>query len=97
MDNSKARWPLTAPRFDNTLKIFCTIRSADSIANSRTYLIRLKVLNGKFCQDFAKIEAELEKPGEGNPLEELYRKSEATGLAEAEMRVRARLALHKAA
>ncbi|KAG5635618.1 hypothetical protein H0H81_010601 [Sphagnurus paluster] len=35
-----------------------------------------QVLNGKFCEEFSKIEADLEKDGSDNPLNELYRKSE---------------------
>jgi len=51
-----------------------------------------QVLNGKFCKEFSKIEADLEKEGTENPLHELYRKSEASELGQAEKRVRARLA-----
>lgn len=50
-----------------------------------------KVLNGKFCQEFSKIEGALEKEGDENPLNELYKKSEASELGQAEKRVRARL------
>jgi len=51
-----------------------------------------QVLNGKFCREFSRIEAELEKEGPENPLNELYRKSEESDLGQAEKRVRARLA-----
>ena len=51
-----------------------------------------QVLNGKFCEEFSKIEADLEKEGDENPLEILYQKSEASELGQAEKRVRARLA-----
>lgn len=51
-----------------------------------------QVLNGKFCQEFSKIEADLEKTGSANPLNELYRKSEDSELGQAEKRVRQRLA-----
>lgn len=51
-----------------------------------------QVLNGKFCKEFQKIEADLEKEGNDNPLNVLYRKSEATELGQAEQRVRKRLA-----
>jgi len=50
-----------------------------------------QVLNGKFCENFSKIEQDLEKEGLANPLNELYRRSEETELAQAEKRVRARL------
>ncbi|EGO00490.1 hypothetical protein SERLA73DRAFT_181112 [Serpula lacrymans var. lacrymans S7.3] len=51
-----------------------------------------QVLNGKFCKAFSLIEEDLEKEGAENPLNELYRRSEETELAQAEKRVRARLA-----
>jgi len=51
-----------------------------------------QVLNGKFCQEFSKIEGDLEKEGSANPLNELYRKAGETELGQAEKRVRARLA-----
>ncbi|KAH9950384.1 IlvN-domain-containing protein [Amylocystis lapponica] len=51
-----------------------------------------QVLNGKFCEEFSKIEADLEKEGSANPLNELYRKTNASELVEAEVRVRSRLA-----
>ncbi|OJT04715.1 hypothetical protein TRAPUB_4509 [Trametes pubescens] len=51
-----------------------------------------QVLNGKFCQEFSKIEDDLEKEGDANPLNVLYTKSEASELGQAEKRVRARLA-----
>ncbi|KAI0361544.1 IlvN-domain-containing protein [Trametes cingulata] len=51
-----------------------------------------QVLNGKFCQEFSKIEEDLEKEGDANPLNVLYQKSEASELGQAEKRVRARLA-----
>ncbi|TDL28640.1 IlvN-domain-containing protein [Rickenella mellea] len=51
-----------------------------------------RVLNGKFCEEFSKIEEALEKEGEGNPLNQLYTRSEACELAQAEKRVRHRLA-----
>jgi len=51
-----------------------------------------QVLNGKFCREFSAIEADLEKDGPDNPLNELYRKSEESELGKAEKRVRARLA-----
>ncbi|KAL0951242.1 hypothetical protein HGRIS_007960 [Hohenbuehelia grisea] len=50
-----------------------------------------QVLNGKFCKEFSKIEADLEKDGPENPLNELYRKSEQSELGQAEKRVRERL------
>lgn len=48
-----------------------------------------KVLNGKFCEEFSKISADLEKEGSENPLNELYAKMEASELGQAELRVRA--------
>lgn len=48
-------------------------------------------MNGKFAQEFSKIEDSLEKEGNENPLNELYRKAEETELGQAEKRVRARL------
>ncbi|KAI0669833.1 IlvN-domain-containing protein [Trametes maxima] len=51
-----------------------------------------QVLNGKFCKEFSKIEDDLEKEGDANPLNQLYQKSEASELGQAEKRVRARLA-----
>ncbi|PFH54442.1 hypothetical protein AMATHDRAFT_72245 [Amanita thiersii Skay4041] len=51
-----------------------------------------QVLNGKFCQEFSKIEDALEKDGPENPLNELYRRAGQTELGQAEKRVRARLA-----
>ncbi|KAL0071862.1 hypothetical protein AAF712_000784 [Marasmius tenuissimus] len=51
-----------------------------------------QVLNGDFCKKFSQIEADLEKEGDENPLNVLYRKAEETELAQAEKRVKARLA-----
>lgn len=56
------------------------------------HILHNQILNGKFCQEFSKIENALEKDGTDNPLHELYRRSEATELVQAEKRVRARLA-----
>lgn len=50
-----------------------------------------QVLNGKFCEEFSKISADLEKEGSENPLNELYAKMEASELGQAELRVRATL------
>ncbi|KAG7099091.1 hypothetical protein E1B28_000965 [Marasmius oreades] len=50
-----------------------------------------QVLNGAFCKKFSLIEADLEKDGQENPLNELYRRTEETELAQAEKRVKARL------
>ncbi|KAG6842235.1 hypothetical protein C0991_000205 [Blastosporella zonata] len=55
-----------------------------------------QVLNGKFCEEFSKIEDDLEKEGSENPLNELYRRSEESELGQAEKRVRARLGLRVA-
>lgn len=55
-------------------------------------ILHNQVLNGAFCKKFSRIEADLEKEGPENPLNELYRRSEETELAQAEKRVRARLA-----
>jgi len=55
-------------------------------------ILHNQVLNGKFCKEFTKIEDKLEEEGHKNPLNELYRRSEETELAQAEKRVRARLA-----
>lgn len=59
------------------------------LANDRVWL---QILNGKFCKEFSSIEADLEKEGSANPLNELYRKTEATELVQAEKRVRSKLA-----
>ncbi|KAG6885568.1 hypothetical protein C0993_012570 [Termitomyces sp. T159_Od127] len=45
-----------------------------------------RVLNGKFCEEFSKIEDDLEKEGPENPLNELYRRSEESELGQAEKR-----------
>ncbi|PCH33685.1 IlvN-domain-containing protein [Wolfiporia cocos MD-104 SS10] len=50
-----------------------------------------QILNGKFCKAFSQIEADLEKEGDANPLNQLYKKSEESELVQAEKRVRARL------
>lgn len=50
-----------------------------------------QVLNGKFAQEFSKIEEDLEKEGDANPLNQLYIKSGETELGQAEKRVRERL------
>jgi len=55
-------------------------------------ILHNQVLNGKFCREFSKIEAELEKEGDANPLNVLYAKSHDTELGQAEARVRSRLA-----
>ena len=51
-----------------------------------------QVLNGKFQKEFSQIEDDLEKEGDENPLNILYKKSEESELGQAEKRVRARLA-----
>ncbi|KAG6814061.1 hypothetical protein H0H92_003108 [Tricholoma furcatifolium] len=56
------------------------------------HILYNQVLNGKFCEEFSKIEEDLEKEGPENPLNELYRKTEESELGQAEKRVRARLA-----
>lgn len=55
-------------------------------------ILHNQVLNGKFCKEFSKIEDELEKEGEANPLNQLYAEHAKTPLVQAENRVRARLA-----
>jgi hypothetical protein len=55
-------------------------------------ILHNQILNGKFCKEFSKIEEDLEKEGDANPLNVLYAKSEASELAQAEKRVKARLA-----
>lgn len=52
----------------------------------------VQILNGKFCAAFSKIELDLEKEGDENPLNQLYKKSDELELVKAEKRVRARLA-----
>jgi len=54
-------------------------------------ILHNQVLNGKFCREFSKIEHELEKTGDENPLQQLYNKAEESELAQAEKRVRSRL------
>ena len=51
-----------------------------------------QVLNGKFCKEFSQIEQDLEKEGDANPLNRLYAEHGKSELAQAEQRVRARLA-----
>ncbi|KJA29463.1 hypothetical protein HYPSUDRAFT_61489 [Hypholoma sublateritium FD-334 SS-4] len=68
--------------------------SLDGIA-ARTHfkdILNNQILNGKFCRDLSKIEADLELDGLQNPLNELYRRAEQTELSQAEKRVRERLA-----
>ena len=50
------------------------------------------MLNGKFAQEFSKIEDALEKEGDENPLNGLYKRAENSELGQAEKRVRSRLA-----
>ncbi|KAF8960994.1 IlvN-domain-containing protein [Flammula alnicola] len=64
-------------------------------ASSRAHfkdILYNQVLNGKFCRNLSKIEADLELDGLQNPLNELYRRAEETELVQAEKRVRHRLA-----
>ncbi|THH34096.1 hypothetical protein EUX98_g124 [Antrodiella citrinella] len=56
------------------------------------HILHNQVLNGKFCGEFSKIEADLEKEGDANPLNVLYKKHGASELGQAEARVRSRLA-----
>lgn len=53
---------------------------------------RLQILSGEFCREFSKLESALELDGVQNPLNELYRQAEEMELAQAEKRVRERLA-----
>lgn len=55
-------------------------------------ILHNQILNGKFCREFSKIEEDLEKKGDDNPLNVLYAKSETSELGQAEKRVRERLA-----
>ena len=55
-------------------------------------ILHNQVLNGKFQKEFSKIEDDLEKEGDANPLNILYKRSEESELGQAEKRVRARLA-----
>jgi ketol-acid reductoisomerase len=50
--------------------------------------LTIQILNGKFANEFSKIEADLEKTGDDNPLERLYKQTEASELGQAEIRVR---------
>jgi hypothetical protein len=52
----------------------------------------MQILSGKFCEAFSQIEDDLDKEGDTNPLNELYKRSEEMELVKAEKRVRARLA-----
>ena len=56
------------------------------------HILYNQVLNGKVQKEFSKIEDDLEKEGDANPLNVLYKKSEESELGQAEKRVRARLA-----
>lgn len=51
-----------------------------------------QVLNGKFCNEFSKIEEDFEKQDQSNPLEQLYAEHAKSELGQAEQRVRGRLA-----
>lgn len=51
------------------------------------------MLNGKFCKEFSAIEEALEKEGDENPLNVLYKEAEASELGAAEKRVRENLKL----
>ncbi|TCD62214.1 hypothetical protein EIP91_007219 [Steccherinum ochraceum] len=53
-------------------------------------ILHNQVLNGKFCKEFSKIEEDLEKDGDANPLNVLYKKHGETELGQAEDRVRSR-------
>lgn len=68
--------------------------SLDGIAAREHFkhILYNQVLNGKFQKEFSKIEDDLEKEGDANPLNILYKRSEESELGQAEKRVRARLA-----
>ena len=51
-----------------------------------------QVLSGKFCKEFSQIEEDLEKEGDANPLNQLYKEHENSELGQAERGVRERLA-----
>ncbi|KAF8560323.1 NAD(P)-binding protein [Imleria badia] len=55
-------------------------------------ILHQQILNGKFYEAFSLIEEDLEKDGNANPLNELYRRSEEMELVRSEKRVRAWLA-----
>jgi hypothetical protein len=52
----------------------------------------LQILSGAFTKHLSSIEAELELDGSANPLNALYEQAEQSELAQAEKRVRHRLA-----
>lgn len=83
---------MTVRRLESILRIFYTTRCAINSRQADHFMKIVQVLNGKFCKEFTKIEADLEKEGAANPLNELYRRSEESELGQAEKRVRARLA-----
>ncbi|KAF8521503.1 IlvN-domain-containing protein [Gautieria morchelliformis] len=64
--------------------------SLDGVAMRRHFqdILHNQILNGKFANEFSKIEADLEKTGDDNPLERLYKQTEASELGQAEIRVR---------
>ncbi|KZW02580.1 IlvN-domain-containing protein [Exidia glandulosa HHB12029] len=56
-------------------------------------ILHNQVLNGKFCKEFTAIEDALEKEGDENPLNALYKEAEESEMGAAEKRVRENLKL----
>ena len=67
------------------------VRKVSLFADNCHSHITLQILSGKFAREFSKMEADLEKAGDDNPLERLYKQVEASELGQAEIGVRQRL------
>lgn len=88
---------ITQLKHHSTCSQFGQLRGALNLdgAAARSHfedILHNQILSGKFSKEFSKLEDDLEKEGEGNPLNELYRRTEESELAQAEKRVRSRLA-----
>ncbi|KAF9453851.1 IlvN-domain-containing protein [Macrolepiota fuliginosa MF-IS2] len=88
---------ITQLKHHSTCSQFGQLRGAlalDGVAARKHFEDTLynQILSGKFSAEFSRLEDGLEKEGDENPLNELYRRADETELAKAEKRVRARLA-----
>lgn len=67
------------------------VRKVHLFTNNCHSHFTVQILSGTFAREFSKMEADLEKMGDDNPLERLYKQTEASELGQAEIRVRQRL------
>ncbi|KAJ3569768.1 hypothetical protein NP233_g4837 [Leucocoprinus birnbaumii] len=83
---------ITQLKHHSTVSQFGQLRGALNLdgAAARSHfkdILYNQILSGKFSKEFSALEDDLEKEGDANPLNELYRRTNESALAQAEKRV----------